>query len=270
MSHKLLLRIILPLVTLSFVSCGGGGGDGDSESSSSGGCGTLNLKVINGEACSFGSTSPVALLVSQVDANTVEVCTGTLITPTRVLTAAHCFEDSSSSQVVVGGQTYTFSKRTSHPLYDGAAGSPFDIAIGALPHAITTAVPVPIITSTFPPSGSSLTVYGFGKTEKGDNVFSRDNPLFAASIDVITASDAGILSAFDATNTSVCVGDSGGPALYNPGAGVGVAGVTTAVTADSETEEPTCKGGTESLFASVRRSENIAFIRANASGVVEK
>jgi hypothetical protein len=253
-------------------ACGGGGGSG-SEQSASGGdaCGALNLKVINGDSCSFGSNSPVALLITPVSGSVVQVCTGTLITPTKILTAAHCFESGGVTQVTVGGQTMTLASRRSSPQYNGSAGSPFDIAIGTLPRAVTSAVAVPIITSSYPPSGSELTVYGFGATEKGDNIFTRNNLLNAAGIEVVSANDGGILSLYRLTNTSICIGDSGGPALYNPGSGIGITGVSSAVTASSASVDPTCKeDGTESIFASVKRAENLAFIRANAAGVVER
>lgn len=251
-------------------ACGGGGGSGQSASDEDA-CGALNLKVINGESCSFGSNSPVALLITDVSDDVVQVCTGTLITPTKILTAAHCFEDGGVTQVTVGGQTMALTSRRSSPQYNGSAGSPFDIAIGTLPRAVSSAVPVPIITSSYPPSGAELTVYGFGTTEKGDNVFNRNNLLNAAAIEVVSANDGGILSLYRLTNTSICIGDSGGPALYNAGSGVGVTGVSSAVTSSSASNDPTCReDGTESIFASVKRAENLVFIRANAAGVVER
>lgn len=164
-------------------------------------------------------------------------CTGTLISPTHVLTAAHCLPGVGNGQAtfVVNGQTYQSSKVTIHPDYnDNNFGRGDDIAIITLSRPVTGVTPMEINRTT-PQIGTMLTLVGFGEGGTSTGGFDPNDDgkqVGQTRLEGVTAEH--ITWNFDSHNeANTAPGDSGGPAFINVGGKQVIAGVTSGGTGDA-------------------------------------
>lgn len=164
-------------------------------------------------------------------------CTGTLIAPSYVLTAAHCIVTGNfklpdtQGTFEVGGQTYGTTRVEVHPLYNGfdfAAG--WDIAIYELDRPVIGITPSPLYQAT-PTVGQQLTLVGFGGGGTGADGFTPDfgtKRFGVTNIDEVT--DQHIRWDFednqDPAESNTAPGDSGGPAFIDVNGTLQVAGIT--------------------------------------------
>ncbi len=166
-------------------------------------------------------------------------CSGTLIAPQYVLTAAHCAEGVSDTggRFMLGNQEYRTSKVYVHPSYNSneiGNDAANDIAIYKLELPVTNVTPSPIYRSN-PAVGQMLTLVGFGYggtgTSGSDNVYgikrSGTTPIDSVSSKLISWN-------FDNNSESnTAPGDSGGAAFITVGTVNNLAGVTSGGSQDN-------------------------------------
>jgi hypothetical protein len=142
-------------ISLLAAGCGGGGGNGA--------CSTL--KVAGGQECS-SEDNPTVLLVLDGKG----ICSGTIVTTTSVITAAHCVRGVRSIRVLHRSASEAASQAYYNSSYPGGV-HPYDLAIVKVSPGFTAAAnfsPLPLQLSKDVPAGTKVAIFGFGQDENGD------------------------------------------------------------------------------------------------------
>lgn len=200
------------LVVLACAGCGGGGGGPEALSQNA--CSLLNrsARIIDGTQCS-AATSPVVSIELNGFLGSSSLCSGTVISSTAILTAAHCFIIAEPATVVVNvhGRRVRATNWHVHPaaVIDNTVGLVFnDYAVVTVGQDLGV-TPVPLVTSRSPGGGDIISIFGYGYDENETLGILRSGQMRIDSVD-----DTHIFADFsqgDGSNT--CQGDSGGPAL---------------------------------------------------------
>ena len=190
----------------------------------------IELRIINGIQCTVGD-SPVVELFMNISGIPIAVCTGTVVTPTAVVFAAHCLSELGvtvdSVTIVPGGDealAITTTQIATHSDFDftadGVPGND-DVAVAVTSTEIPTRVARMLEVNDLS-IGEEVVIAGYGNQDSemdpGFDSGNRDGSLRAGKMVVGLVSEEEVIANFtfadDRTpgeNSTTCVGDSGGP-----------------------------------------------------------
>lgn len=213
---------------------------------------SLSLATVSGLSSAIidGRNAPVGdpfSVVFALEGSDNRMCTGVLVAPTLILTAAHCVDGRMTVRTVANGTNVSrnrfrgivarVARMKSHPQYveNGSSGNPNyaknDIGFVVLTTPVTAVTPATVRTfSTIDEAVAltgkvaTLTGYGF-KTYASDGEYnlSELGPKRFGEKTIVQANLNFI--AFDGPSQSVLPGDSGGPLFLNDGSGMKVIGL---------------------------------------------
>lgn len=228
-------------------------------------CSAVGLKVINGDQCESpgpaAASSPVARIFIRSQSGALHLCTGTVIAPTKVLTAGHCFMGA-----VAGARVDTVSGTfAAHKIFvneyftvDTAAGLVFnDVAVIETDEAM--GVPsASLLISREAQIGEAAIVAGVGQSEAGVDPTVRAG---ATIIDDVTMNHLFTVNR-DGLATP-CRGDSGGALFVTQDGILSIAGVV-AQSDPSTGSRKTCHEGDIVLYTNIQHPAVLAFLAETA------
>jgi hypothetical protein len=229
-------------------------------------CGTIAQTVsgltaiTNGTTCLSNDTSVVRLNMQDAIGN-VGSCSGTVIAPRAVLTAAHCLDGGVRSVVVWRGEfppeLIPASSFRAHPEYDSGRVTFLDVGVVLVDRDLGRPI-VPLLVSREPQQAETAVVAGWGQDSQQESGLLR-----AGSMTLSRVEETVLRTQFSTMVGGICRGDSGGPILLSQGGTWAIAGIISATSA------PTCNTG-EHFYAKVRYDRILSFIRENVSNVTER
>jgi len=166
---------------------------------------TPNFRIINGQEVTPGTYQYVVNLSTNG-----APCTGALVGPNTLITAAHCVPNGGNATFKVGAKTYT-AKMTRSPIYNYPK-SDHDVALGVVSEAVTGISYVSIGGKATQNLGIQLLGFGCTKKPNPGEAPVSDGKLRIGSTVITGFKDFDMVSR-QANGAAICFGDSGGPAL---------------------------------------------------------
>jgi len=209
----MILRAALMTLSLTFLGCGDQGV----------GSGVSRAEIVDGEVTTeFDTVAAIGLRRVRCDEAPVVMCSGTLIAPDAVLSAAHCFvparpglqyEVFFDDAAEAGTRSIGVLAVETHPGFDADTRAD-DVAVLWLAHPVTDRAPeaLPAPSSPAPEIGLGVELVGFGTTTPG-SVPDGIKRVGTGRVTTVSAGTAWV----DPDPSVSCAGDSGGP-LFTRGA----------------------------------------------------
>jgi secreted trypsin-like serine protease len=273
--RKIAIGVVASVVLCA--GCGGGSGD-DTTGNDAKACNLIGLqprseKVINGTTCRDPQGSAIVRLVT-VDGEgriTSTFCTGSVIEPTKVLTAGHCigaFDPNQAVGVLTGqGPNFEGAYAVTYSLapgYNESSGEAIFNDAMVLTLQTPLNVPIlPVLISRAVNVDETGYVYGYGRTVQGDGPDPDQGlELQAGRMTVRNVTPNHIFVRFDGDGVNVCNGDSGGPLIVEVGGQPAIAGVV------STGSVAGCRAGDTTLYTNLQSESLLTWLASKAPNAI--
>jgi V8-like Glu-specific endopeptidase len=219
---------------------------------------TGDAAIVNGTACTSGTASVARLLMTKEnETKPYASCSGSVISSTAVLTAAHCLVDAGSVSISFGSKEIQAASFSYSPGYNGTA--PDSIDVGVIIAASPLGQPiVPILSSRDANVGETVVIAGYGQ----DGPAAGGDTLRAGTTKVSQVGSLFLETNAGVSGSGACPGDSGGPALVSVNGFWTVAGITSTLAGP-------CVVATNT-FLSVRNATVRSFILSKAPDAAQR
>ncbi len=260
--------LLAALVAVAATACGGAASAPSSTTPAptvpaSNACAAIGLSastsIVNGAECNTANASVVLLNLKDASGAQAGSCTGTVIAPRAILTAAHCLPSTTASvNVFLGsGPQQVSSSFAPHPQWRESNSTSYDVGVILMPADIGRSA-VPLLLSRDARVGETAIITGWGKDASGNLATLR------AGSATITGVTAFTLQTTSTTNaSSVCQGDSGGPILIQEGGTWSIGGV---ISANSTLA---CSFG-DNFYANLRQPDIQSFILSRVPDAIRR
>lgn len=217
----------------------------------------ITTSIVDGAICSATAEGPVVQLVMTQPDGSQGTCTGTVVSDTGIVTAAHCIEGNVTRvDIRIGSRTIQASSYSYFPTWS-YQNSPLELNDVAIVIASTSigAPAVPILPTDNIIPGEFGLIAGCGVTE---NLYQQG--LRAGYIIITGKTTSSVVANWNKNfGANTCFGDSGGPIMVKRSGTWFLAGMT------SNGSSRSCgvdEGGDVSTWANINDPSNRAFIQS--------
>jgi hypothetical protein len=210
-----------------------------------------SVAIVNGSTCTDSTSSVAYLKLKDNNGDLYASCSGTVISSTAVLTAAHCLEGTSGVSINFGSKEIAAESFSYHPGYKGTDSDSIDVGVVIASSPLGQPI-VPLLSSRDPQKNETVVIAGYGQSTFGGGA----GTLRAGATSMSEVGTYYLVTNAGLNGSGACPGDSGGPLLVSLSGYWAVAGVASTLT-------PPCVVATN-RFLNIRNSSAWSFILSKA------